>query len=101
MGALTLHPFFASRLSLTSRRISSVFASDFRSGDIELVEECRSFSVRRLISECFESRLELSEDDEAWIIELKSEGSPRIRRRHIGRLLRCAREVGAVHVDEA
>lgn len=70
-------------------------------GDIELVEECRGFSVRRLISECFEGRLELSEDDEAWIVELKSEGSSRIRRRHIGRLLRCAREVGAIHAGEA
>lgn len=53
-------------------------------------------SVSLLIRGCFEARLDLSEDDEDWISELYENDRNSIRRKQIGRLMRCAADVGLV-----
>lgn len=51
-------------------------------------------SVSLLIRGCFEAKLDLSDDDEEWISELYESDRNSIRRKHIGRLMRCAAEAG-------
>lgn len=64
--------------------------------DYELVATFRGFSVASLIRGCWEARLDLSEDDEAWIILLYEQRPGLIKRRSIGRLMRCARQIGLI-----
>jgi hypothetical protein len=54
------------------------------------------FSVTHLVCACWENRLELSEDDEAFIVDLKAQDAKALRRRALYRLVRIAREVGVL-----
>ncbi len=64
--------------------------------DVQIITEYRGLSLRRLIQHCHEARLDLSEDDEEWILHLHTSSPNTIRRRHVGRLMRCARQLGLV-----
>ena len=68
--------------------------------DIEPVTACRGFSIATMVRQCYEARLDLSEADEQWIAELHQQGSNSIRRKHLGRLTSCARELNVIE-DEA
>ena len=61
--------------------------------DAEPVTACRGFSVATLIRQCYAARLDLTEADEQWIAELHRQGGSSIRRKHLGRLMGCAREL--------
>jgi hypothetical protein len=67
--------------------------------DIEEVEEVLGFSVRLLLKGCVEARLDLSEADEEWVVVRSQVSSDRIRRKHIGRLMRCARALSLIEED--
>jgi hypothetical protein len=54
------------------------------------------FSVPILIQRIFENRLDLSDDDEAWITALRDRGATSLRRRDLGRLRRCAIQIGEI-----
>lgn len=61
-----------------------------------LVETIHGFSVSRLICACYDARLDLAEDDEAFIVALRDRGVTSIRRSQSGRLLGCARALNIV-----
>jgi hypothetical protein len=67
---------------------------------IEFISEHRGFSVRILIKGCYEARLDLSEEDERWIVDVRERNTVSIRRRHIGRLMRCARQLYLVEDEQ-
>jgi hypothetical protein len=69
--------------------------------DTEPVTQYRGFSIARMIRQCYEARLDLSEADEQWIVELHQRDSRSIRRRHLKRLLDCARDLGIIDDDAA
>ena len=57
----------------------------------------QGFSVVSLITNCWLARDDLnSEQDRKFIEELKATGASAIRRRQLGKLLACARELGEV-----
>ncbi|WP_149804009.1 hypothetical protein [Mesorhizobium sp. NFR06] len=66
-----------------------------------LVAEHRGCNVSRLVRNCYESRLDLNEDDEDWIVELYANGHRSIRRGQVGRLMRCARQLGLIEENSA
>jgi hypothetical protein len=67
--------------------------------DIEEVTEVLGFGAHLLLQGCFEARLDLSEADEKWIVA-QFQASPRcIRRKHVGRLMRCARELNLIEEE--
>jgi hypothetical protein len=78
---------------------------------VELRDDAKSsskfdgFSVGRLVQSCWTGRLDLLEDDEAFIVGLKAQGTTKLKRRALMRLLRCARELGLltgyVDIDRA
>lgn len=50
------------------------------------------FSVRLLVRNCYQARNDLEDDEDiAFIVRLHAEGTMKLRRRALGRLLRCAR----------
>jgi hypothetical protein len=68
--------------------------------DYESVTELLGgFSVKIILRQCHEARLDLSEDDEEWIIERFEQSPTTIRRKHAGRLRRCARQLGLIEDD--
>jgi hypothetical protein len=69
--------------------------------DTEELAEFRGFSIKLLTKQVFEARLDLSETDEEWIKKLMTRQSDTIMRKHIGRLMRCARELYIIEGDEA
>jgi hypothetical protein len=57
----------------------------------------KGFSVASLIANCWLARGDLnSEQDRKFIEDLKSSGVSAIKRRQLGKLLSCARELGEV-----
>ena len=54
------------------------------------------FSVAVLVQRVFENRLDLNESDEEWITALWKRGASSLRRRDLGRLRRCAIEIGEI-----
>ena len=71
--------------------------------DNEFVTKCHDgFSVPLLLRRCREARLDLSESDEAWIEGFfeRSNGIS-MKRKHVGRLLRCARELHIIEEEFA
>jgi hypothetical protein len=57
----------------------------------------QGFSVASLITDCWLARDDLkNEEDRKFIDNLKISGASALRRRHLGKLLACARQVGAV-----
>ncbi len=68
--------------------------------DYESVTEMWSgFSVKIILRQCLEARLDLSEDDEEWILQRFEQSQTTIRRKHAGRLRRCARQLGLIDDD--
>jgi hypothetical protein len=67
--------------------------------DSEFITEFRGFSVRLLLRQCYDARLDLSEEDEEWITRLFERNQASLRRRHIGHLIRCAHELYIVDED--
>lgn len=55
------------------------------------------FSVANLVRDCWIARLDLGEDDEAFISDLKSDGITELKRRQLLRLLHCSRELGLIN----
>ena len=57
----------------------------------------QGFRVASLITNCWLARDDLkNEEDRKFIDNLKTSGASALRRRHLGKLLACARQVGAV-----
>lgn len=69
---------------------------------VELQDEARSYadldglSVPALIEQCWLARLDLEEDDEAFVARLKTSGARTLKRRQGLKLLACARQLGIV-----
>jgi hypothetical protein len=65
--------------------------------DSEYHSSVKGFSVASLITNCWLARDDLnSEQDRKFIEELKASGASAIKRRQLGKLLACARELGEV-----
>ena len=69
--------------------------------DAQYVTEFLGFNVRLLLKGCWDGRLDLTEADEVWIGQMRGEREDAIKRRHIGRLLRCARELNLIEEEAA
>jgi hypothetical protein len=67
--------------------------------DVEILTEFRGFSVRLLLKQCRDARLDLAEPDEAWIVQMAAKSENSIKRKHIGRLMRCARELNVIEEE--
>jgi hypothetical protein len=67
--------------------------------DTKPVTACRGFSVATLITQCYAARLDLAETDEQWIADLHRQGGSSIKRRQLGRLMACARELNIIEAD--
>lgn len=67
----------------------------------QVVEDVRGFNVAALLSGCKAARLDLEEDDEAWVVAMCAANARAMRRRDCGRLLRCARELNIIEDDGA
>ena len=61
------------------------------------------FSIPTLIKRVYEARRDLDEGDEEWITALQGSGAVKLRRADIGRLRRCAIQIGEIepYVDVA
>src|SRR5712672_603700 len=57
-------------------------------------------SVKILIADCQPGHLDLNEDNEEWILRFPK-GKTSIRRKYIGRLLRCARDLNNIDDEDA
>ena len=66
--------------------------------DIEEVTEVLGFSVRLLLKGCVEARLDLSEAEEEWVLA-RSQELISIRRKHVGRLMRSARQLNLIEEE--
>ncbi len=76
---------------------------------IELRDDARTyssfdgFSVSSLVDRCWQARLDLSEDDEDFIVRLHDQRANSLKRRPVLRLLHCARQLhlidGFVDID--
>jgi hypothetical protein len=65
--------------------------------DSEYHSSVKGFSVASLITNCWLARDDLnSEQDRKFIEDLKASGVSAIKRRQLGKLLACARELGEV-----
>jgi hypothetical protein len=67
--------------------------------DIEEVTEVLGFSVPLLLKGCLEARLDLSEDDEEWVLARSKTNAKTIHRKFVGRLMRCVRSLNLVEED--
>jgi hypothetical protein len=65
----------------------------------DITELSGGFSVRAILRGCRDARLDLSEDDEEWILQRFEESQTIIRRKHAGRLRRCARQLRLIEDD--
>lgn len=63
---------------------------------LETVTVFRGFSVKALLAGCHLARLDLVEDDEAWIVRCRAKSESSILRRHVGRLMRCASQLNLI-----
>ena len=69
---------------------------------IELRDDAKNFtkfdgfSVAKLVRDCWIARLDLEEDDEAFIDSLKQQTVTTLKKRPLMRLLRCARELDLI-----
>jgi hypothetical protein len=57
------------------------------------------FSVSIVLKQCKEARLDLSEDDEQWVLRSYERSPSTIRRKNTGRLMRCARELHIIEQE--
>ncbi len=59
------------------------------------------FSIETLIRRCYDARLDLSEDDEAWITATRERHAKTIKRKNAGKLMRMARQLGLIETAYA
>jgi hypothetical protein len=83
---------------LTTRQAEKLL--EIRDG-AQVLTEFLGFSVRLLLSGCWDARLDLSEADEEWIGRMRERRKDAIERKHVGRLMRCARELGLIEEELA
>jgi hypothetical protein len=69
--------------------------------DYEIVTKIRGdFGVKTVLRQCYEARLDLDEGDEEWLVRRYEESQTTIRRKHAGRLRRCACQLGFIDADD-
>ena len=64
--------------------------------DYETLTEFHGFSVKIMLRQCRDAHLDLSEADEEWILKQFQRSQTTMRRKDIGRLMRCARELRVI-----
>jgi hypothetical protein len=85
-------------------RLLEIHSTAFTTRQIEKLLEVRDnlvftttvgqdFSVKILLQRCVEARLDLSENDEQWVLARSKTDPVKIRRKDAGRLMRCARQL--------
>jgi hypothetical protein len=67
--------------------------------DMQEVSEVLGFSVKLLLKGLVDARLDLSEDDEAWVVRSDERDPTSIKRKWRGRLLRCSRQLYLIDID--
>ena len=78
---------------LTTRQAEKLVELEEASQRFTTVE---GFNVRKLILRCAEASCDLDEDDEAFILQLKTSGATSVRRRQLRKLLALARQLGVI-----
>jgi hypothetical protein len=61
-----------------------------------VVSTYRGLSLSRILKQCYEARLDLSESDEEFVVNLHMRQADSVRSRDVPRLLRCAHSLGLV-----
>jgi predicted glycoside hydrolase/deacetylase ChbG (UPF0249 family) len=92
-GFVDSHAERKSREDLTTRQAEKLVQVR---DDYTFVSSCHGFSIDALIRRCFEGRLDLSEDDEAWVSRLRNEDARSVRQRDAYRLIKCARQLNII-----
>jgi len=69
--------------------------------DAEFITEFFGFSVKILLKRCHGARLDLAEDDEEWILQRFEKNETSIKRKQIGRLIKCARILNLIEHEVA
>ena len=69
--------------------------------DTETVTTYQGFSIKALLDGCSQARSDLSEADEQWIGDMRARSDRSIKRRHVARLVRCARHLNLIEADIA
>jgi hypothetical protein len=69
--------------------------------DIQLISEYRGFSVAILVEKVHLARLDLSQDDEDWIVGIRQRSGGMISRKNAGRLLRLAHQLNLIEDEVA
>ena len=88
--------------SMAARDTAQAITTRQREKLIQLRDDAKNFSkfdglsVANLVRDCWIARLDLSEDDEAFIDNLKTKATTSLKKRPLMRLLKCARELGLV-----
>ncbi len=62
--------------------------------EAQTVTDHRGYSIRHLLTFCYENHLDLNEDDEDWLMELRKSGRMSVRKHEAIRLHRLARQLG-------
>jgi hypothetical protein len=70
-----------------------------RDDNEKVTELSGCYSIKLILRQCYEARLDLSEEDEEWISHVFKEDPTSIKRKYAGRLLRCARQLGFIEDD--
>jgi hypothetical protein len=95
--------------SMASRTASEPIST--RQGEVlaQLNDNAKSYSsleglsISSLVRDCWQARVDLSEDDEAFIVGLKEAQTTSLKRRQALRLLACARQLelidGYISID--
>ncbi len=64
--------------------------------DLMPVDVLNGFNLSTLLQRCFEARMDLTDDDESWLIELHEKASKFFRTRDARRLLGWAKRLGLI-----
>lgn len=64
--------------------------------NVERITKYKGISISRLVHGCYEARLDLSDEDEEWIVERYESSRDSVRRKHLWRLLRLAAEIDLI-----
>ncbi|MGB7102681.1 MAG: hypothetical protein WBD95_28460 [Xanthobacteraceae bacterium] len=69
--------------------------------DYEIITTFQGFSIGSLLKGCYEARLDLSESQEARIVRLCGQSQTSVRRKDIGFLMHCARQLCVIEEEFA
>jgi hypothetical protein len=64
--------------------------------DLMPVDVLLGFNLSTVLQRCFEARLDLTDDEEPWLVELHNKGDKYFRMRDGRRLLGCAKRLGLI-----